>query len=278
MTRYLRLPKLADDDLASVVDELSLWSARFGTLLLENLELRPNMDVLDVGCGCGFPLFELAHRLGKSCRLTGVDVWPAAIERARFKLRVYGLENVRILEQDAAHLPFGAEEFDLIVSNVGINNFEEPERVLAECFRVARSGARIVLTTNPEGHMSELYEVYRQVLIDLNLYDRLDALDAEIRHRRSPESIRSMLEAAGFEMNRLIEDRFTLRYLDGSAFFHHSLTRIGFLEGWRRVVEPQSEEAVFAEIEARLNRKAAAEQGELRMTVPMAFLEAVKRG
>ena len=36
-----------------------------------------------------------------------------------------------------------------------------------------------------------------------------------------------------------------MRYLDGSAFFNHWLTKLGFLDGWRSIVEPEDEEIIF---------------------------------
>ena len=62
MTDYLQHPVGLDTPgVAAVMDELSLWSARFGLLLLEHVELRSGMQILDLGCGTGFPTFELAQ-------------------------------------------------------------------------------------------------------------------------------------------------------------------------------------------------------------------------
>ena len=69
MIEYLRLPPFDwnSPDYVVVFDEVPLWSAMFGALLLERIELQPHMTVLDLGCGAGFPLLELAGRLGRSC-------------------------------------------------------------------------------------------------------------------------------------------------------------------------------------------------------------------
>ena len=65
MTRYLQQSYNIDSpEIASVFDELSFWSSRFGALLFEHLQLRPDLHILDLGCGAGFPLFELAHAHG----------------------------------------------------------------------------------------------------------------------------------------------------------------------------------------------------------------------
>jgi arsenite methyltransferase len=84
-----------------------------------------------------------------------------------------------------------------------------------------------------------------------------------------------MLQAAGFRVVKIREGHFHFRYLDGSALFNHFLTQLGFLDGWRRVVDKEDEERVFALLEQRLNQIASA-YGELRMTVPMLYLEGEK--
>jgi arsenite methyltransferase len=266
---------LNDPDSASALDEVSLWAARFGLFLFSHLELRPNLNILDLACGTGFPLFELAQMHGASCQVTGIDVWKQGIERARWKGNIYQYSNVRILEADATQLPFEDATFDLIVSNLGANNFTDPDAVFAECFRVAKSGARIVLTTNTMGHMSEFYEVFREILLELQKPAYLERLRANEAHRGTKEAFSDRLQAAGFRMVKIREDSFYLRYLDGSALFNHSLTKIGFLDGWRQVVDQEDEERVFTLLENRLNQIARA-SGELRMTVPMLYLEGEK--
>ena len=78
---------------AEIYDETSFWSARFGALLFDHLEIRRGIRGLDVGCGTGFPLIELAHLHGPSSHFTGIDVWADALERARAKLQLHGLTN-----------------------------------------------------------------------------------------------------------------------------------------------------------------------------------------
>jgi SAM-dependent methyltransferase len=190
-------------------------------------------------------------------------------------LQTYQLSNVQILEADAAHLPFEDKTFDLIVSNLGINNFTDPSAVLAECSRVAKLKAHIVLTTNPIGHMAEFYEVFRQMLLELQKPAYLERLRTNEAHRGTKESLSDLLQERGFRITRVREDRFQLRYLDGSALFNHPLTKLGFLDGWRRVVDQEDEEHIFALLENKLNQIARA-QGELCMTVPMLYLEGEK--
>lgn len=73
MIEYLSYKFDDNQEFIDCFDELPLWSAPFGLLLLKHLELKPNLTVIDLGSGSGFPLIELAERLGKSCKLFGLD-------------------------------------------------------------------------------------------------------------------------------------------------------------------------------------------------------------
>ena len=260
---------------ASVYDEVSLWAARFGALLLDNVPLGPGRRVLDVGCGTGFPLYELAHMLGPSSRLWGADIWREGLARARSKQEVYRLPNVGLASADGARLPFAAASFDLVVSNLGVNNFEDAPAVLAECFRVAAPGAVLALTTNLEGHMAELYATFRHVLEEIGNSVYLERLTANERHRGTREGLLAMVREGGFVPSRAFGTTFTLRYTDGSALLHHSLTRFGFLGGWKAVVDEPDRRRVFAELEHHLNHHAE-HDGELAMTIPALYLEAIR--
>lgn len=276
MTGYLNYKyDLEDPELAASYDELSCWAARFGTLLLDNIPLGREMSILDLGCGTGFPLVEIAQACGQSCRVTGMDLWAAGIEKAHSKLRYHNIENAALVRADGARLPFGASQFDLIVSNLGINNFADGHTVMAECYRVAKAGGQIALTTNLNGHMREFYAAFRETLRALGKTQYLPQLDANETHRGSKETTCNLVESAGFKVMRVIEDSFQMRYADGSALLNHRLSKLGFLGGWRGVVTPPDEVKVFEAIEARLNIEAA-KQGHLRMTVPILYLQAEK--
>src|SRR3954464_11197884 len=67
-------------------DELPLWSAMFGLLMLEELPLRGVKTVVDAGCGTGFPLIELAERLGPDAHVHGIDPWREGLDRAKQKI------------------------------------------------------------------------------------------------------------------------------------------------------------------------------------------------
>lgn len=267
---------MADDlSVLSAQDDFPLWSAPFGFVLLDHVRLRPKIKVLDVGFGSGFPLLELAQRLGNSSTVFGIDPLKAAHERTQYKMDVLKIKNVQLIEVDASSMPFSNNTFDLIVSNLGVNNFNNPQKVFMECFRVAKGGAQIVLTTNPKGHMDTFYLAFMKTLKELRREDRMDALTAHIEHRLTLETIGEYLSQAGFRITGTYQDSFRLSFLNGTTFFKHALIRYGFLDDWKRLIPVQEQKEVFATLEKNLNQ-VSKRTGNLELTIPIACIEGEK--
>jgi len=266
-----------DPEFAAAVDELPLWSAPFGLALLEAAPLDPGATVLDVGCGTGFPLLELAHRLGSRARLIGLDPWAAVLARAGAKCRAQGLANVLLVRGVAERLPIGDGAVDLVVSNNGLNNVQELGRALRECARVTRRGGRLVFTMNLPETMRGFYDVLEEALTSRGLEAVRPAVTAHIAAKRPPvEDVEAAVRAAGFEIDSRRFDRFTLRFASAAALFSHWLIRIGFLEPWREIVPSADREAVFAETARRLDAAIGPGEG-LRLDVPFACWSAARR-
>jgi ubiquinone/menaquinone biosynthesis C-methylase UbiE len=277
MTEYLNHPGFDWDSpqMAADYDQNSNWSPYFGELIFQHLPLRENQSVLDVACGTGYPTLELSQRLGPTSQVYGIDTWQAALDRAQHKVDGFDITNVTLQNEDAEAMSFPDSMFDVIVSNVGINNFESPTAVLRECFRVAKPGALVAMTTNPVGHMAEFYRFYKEALRALKLEQHLDALEKHIAHRYPSEWVCEELESAGFVIRRVLRDSFSWRFLDGTSFLNTFHIMYGFLGGWKEVIPEKSHVQVFSDIEKRINEYAK-EAGEFKVTVPIRYIEAEK--
>lgn len=265
-----------DPAFMTVFDEVPLWSAMFGQPLLDRIPLHPNMTVLDLACGAGFPLLDLAQRLGPTCHAYGLDGWLNGLGRARHKVQTLGIPQVQLVGGDGAAMPFPRHHFDLIISNLGINNFADAGAVLAECARVIRPGGVLALTTNLRGHMAVFYDEYQHTLAELGRQDLLPALQAHIDHRTTTAGVIDGLTRAGFHVTDRFETTKTMRYLDGSALLNHTFIRIAFMEGWSEFVAEADRITIFTRLEANLNRRAA-QEGALALAIPMLYIAAEKR-
>lgn len=258
---------LADPAVVSAYDELPLWSAMAGLLLLEHVPLRPGMRALDLGCGTGFPALELAERLGPGSLVHGLDPWAAALDRARAKAAARGIAQVRFDEGDAGRMPYPDRSFDLVVANLGLNNFPDPDAAMVEVARLLRPGGAVALTTNLQGHMAEFYAVFAAVLARAGAERAPDALARHVAHRASLDGLAALFGRHGLRIAKVAQAEHVLRFADGRALLDHWFMKLGFLGGWRGCVAPEQEAEVFSQLEAALG-------APLRLTVPFAYVEA----
>lgn len=254
---------------ATYLDELSLWSAPFALTLLECVPLFSRDSVyLDLACGTGAIALELADRCGRSSRVVAIDCWTNAIERLREKAVFRGLSNLDAVVGDALCLPMQAASVDVVTCNLGLNNFSSPADAVRECRRVCAADASMIFTTNVVGHMAEFYDALRAVLANHDFADPMieAALEAHIAHRGTTESVERLFTDAGLIVEQRIEREFVLRLATASAFFDHSLVKLGFLPAWRETLGA-SADAILRDVRDELDR-ASSVHGELRMTVP----------
>jgi arsenite methyltransferase len=276
MTNYLDYQFEDSETFINTFDEAPLWSASFGLLLLKHLELKSNQTVIDIGSGAGFPLFELAGRMGNSCKLFGVDTWTNANQRALQKIKNYQYSNVEIISCSANKMPFENNSIDLIVSNLGINNFNNPNEVFSECNRVLKPNGMLTITTNMNGHWQEFYQVFYATLKQLNKHNLVEKLEQEEAHRGNKQTISEHFTKNGFKINQSIEDQFEMKFLDGSAFLNHHFVKLGWLTSWMNLIDKQDLKEVFSNLESNLNLYAQLNNG-LNLTVPMLFIEGEKQ-
>lgn len=260
----------------NVADECSVWSAPFGLKLLDYVEYKKGITALDIGFGTGFPLTEIAIRLGESSTVYGIDPWAEAIQKTREKIRYYRLDNVRLIEGYAESIPFQNECIDLIVSNNGLNNVNDMDRVISECARVMKKGGQFVMTMNLEKTMLEFYDQLEMVLSEMNLNNEINRMKSHIREKRRPiNEVIESIEKNGFKIKDAVNDQFSYKFADGTAMLSHYFIRLAFMDSWLKIVPYGKAEQIFETIENRLNLQAEENRG-LKLTVPFVLINSYK--
>jgi ubiquinone/menaquinone biosynthesis C-methylase UbiE len=116
--------------------------------LLDTLAIAPGENVLEVGCGSGVIMRELARRTGGANRLIGRDMSPYLLREARALAGRAGLlDRIDFGQGRAEALPLADGAVDVALSSTV---FEEgdAELMLSEIVRVTRPGGRIGIIVN----------------------------------------------------------------------------------------------------------------------------------
>ena len=105
--------------------------------------LEPGEHVLDLGSGAGTDSLVAAQMVGPAGSVTGIDMTPEMLAKARASAAEMGATNVEFVEGEAERLPFDDESFDVVISNGVIDLVPDKDAVFSEIARVLRPGGRI---------------------------------------------------------------------------------------------------------------------------------------
>lgn len=124
----------------------SYWMRQRASIVMEFVKACAGsraLTVLDVGCGPGFLLEELA---GQGHEAVGVDINPSMVRAARETVGKPARGEVYYLVSDCERLPFGNDRFDVILCVGVLQYLEKDAACLRELCRVAKPGGRIIIT------------------------------------------------------------------------------------------------------------------------------------
>ncbi len=106
---------------------------------------QSNGKVLEVGVGTGLSLPDYKSSL----EITGIDLSPEMLDKARERVAEEGLENVvGLYEMDASELKFEDASFDTVVAMFVITVVPDPAKVMRELARVCKPGGEVMLVNH----------------------------------------------------------------------------------------------------------------------------------
>lgn len=112
--------------------------------LLDMAALARGERVLDVACGTGLVTLKAAREVGPGGHVLGTDISEEMISAAGILASTNGIEHVDFARMDAEVLDLEDASFDVALCALGLMYAPDPERAVAEMFRVARPGGRAV--------------------------------------------------------------------------------------------------------------------------------------
>ncbi|ASX01253.1 class I SAM-dependent methyltransferase [Mycobacterium intracellulare] len=132
--------------------------APLGPALVEATGIGPGVRVLDVAAGSGNISLPAA---AAGAAVVSTDLTPELLLRSRDRAAAQGL-TIDYREANAHALPFGDDEFDVVMSAIGVQFAPDQQRAAAELVRVCRPGGTIgVISWTPEGFFGRMLATIR---------------------------------------------------------------------------------------------------------------------
>jgi phosphatidylethanolamine/phosphatidyl-N-methylethanolamine N-methyltransferase len=166
-TRALSVTAVENDFVARVYEKLTnVYDLIFGPTLhpgrleaLDRMGIQHGDRILEVGVGTGInvPLYP------RTCHITGIDFSGSMLEKARARVERKHLQNVRLIEMDAANLTFADNCFDIVYAPYVISVVPDPVAVVHEMFRVCRPGGRVIVLNHFRSRNRILSHVERAI-------------------------------------------------------------------------------------------------------------------
>ena len=181
-------------------DVMSRGEARGRMRVIELVEARPGMRVLDLACGPGTLTRHLAALVGPDGEVVGVDLAPGMIELAR----AASIPHARFDVMDLEELSFADGSFDAAVCGHGLQFAANLARALGEARRVLRAGSRFAASV-PVTAVKQSIWTQLDMIIDRWLPPAPKAADEQATRAAvaDADSLRQAALDAGFSSSRV---------------------------------------------------------------------------
>jgi len=189
---------------AAHYDMLTALHKDIGRELIKKIQTEaPTPSLLEIGMGTGWFTGKLCHFFSDSL-IVGLDfadgMVAAAGERA---------ENFKIIQADAAAMPFRSAVFDVVVSNLTFQWLSNLAGSFSLCHRVIKQEGVFCFTMFGRDTLAELFEAFEQ-----SAAAEERGRVREIRCLASAEEVRLALESSGFRVVELTTERIKAHFPD----------------------------------------------------------------
>lgn len=206
------------------------WSTPFAESLVSQLNLQQGTTILDVACGEGLPTFYLAHRVGPTGRVVGIDMNEAQLARAR-AFQGPHFPWLEFCRADVRNLPTELGLFDRISGNLAFMFFRPNRKeALKQLVRFLKPGGQLVLTFPSLGTFDSLWQRIDREMVSRGLTQERQAFADYVTERPSAADAQQWLIDSGLERAEVTEWPLEVETGPGNDFLYHPLLRGGFLD------------------------------------------------
>ena len=119
--------------------------AEITQIALDLASPQPGERVIDIGCGSGTTVLELAARIGPRGAVLGADISKQSVQRANERIATAGLTQAKVVLADASTHQFEPSAFDLLFSRFGVMFFSDPAATFANLRKALNPGGRLAV-------------------------------------------------------------------------------------------------------------------------------------
>lgn len=170
------------------------------------VDVNTPLNILDVACGTGDFIIEIARKAASGSKITGIDISEGMLAIGRKKINKAGV-NAEMSTADCESLPYKENTFDRISVGFGVRNFENPEQGLNEMYRVLAPNGKLVileLSVPSNGFIRHCYKLYFLKILPAigglisGNRGAYEYLPASVLRFPTPDKFVGMMKNAGF--------------------------------------------------------------------------------
>ena len=111
--------------------------------VISMLEVRENMNFLDIGCGTGWGIGQAARLIDFKGSFYGIDLSQKMIEKAQENFKDYA--NFHFIKANSESIPLDDNFFDIVICTNSFHHYVHPDKAMKEIFRLLKHGGRIYI-------------------------------------------------------------------------------------------------------------------------------------
>lgn len=143
-SKHLELNEAKWNKWADTLDKKSLrndYLRNAQSQVISLLDVRPGVHFLDIGCGTGWAVGQVASLVNDQGLFYGVDLSPKMIEKA--KSNFSARDNLIFTQANVESIPLDSSFFDVIICTNSFHHYPDPAKALQEMYRLLKSGGKV---------------------------------------------------------------------------------------------------------------------------------------
>ena len=167
---------------------------------VEQIDLQPGGSVLDLACGPGVSTVSAAEAVGPEGRVIGFDSSAQMLRMTAERAAERGLKNVETELGDMARIDFPEENFDAVISVLGVFYLPDMPALISGLWKTLKPGGQLAITTLGEGAFQPAFGIWKEAV---RAERSAVPLSFSWERTANPDRVRALFQSAGVPSPRI---------------------------------------------------------------------------